>query len=64
MNEQFVTEILDKLRSRELHEYMITKENFMDFRRVLVAQEDFKQFRGIAKHNGEILYKYEDEPRS
>ncbi|WP_331254636.1 hypothetical protein [Sutcliffiella horikoshii] len=64
VNEALATEILDKLKNRELHEYKIQKEEFMIFRKVLVAREDFKHYRGIAKHKGEVVYQYMQEARS
>lgn len=64
MEEQFVNEILNKLRDKELHEYRVTNDQFLAFRKVLVAREDFKHFRGIAQHRGEVIYTYLDEPRS
>ncbi|XKG86218.1 hypothetical protein LG307_07760 [Sutcliffiella horikoshii] len=64
MNESLAKEILDKLKSGELHEYKIQKEDFMIFRKVLVARDDFKHFRGIAKHKGEVVYQYTQEARS
>ncbi len=56
--------ILDKLRNREIEEYLVVKENFLAFREVLVKEEDFKFFRGIAQHQGAVIYTYMDEPRS
>jgi hypothetical protein len=64
MNEQFITEILNKLRDRELHEYRVTNEHFLAFRKVLVDRADFKHFRGIALHGGEVIYTYLEQPRS
>ncbi|KMJ58289.1 hypothetical protein AB685_10285 [Bacillus sp. LL01] len=64
MNESLAEEVLDKLKNGELHEYRIQKEEFMIFRKVLVARDDFKHFRGIAKHNGEVVYQYMQEARS
>ncbi|MBD3843493.1 MAG: hypothetical protein IE909_16745 [Campylobacterales bacterium] len=64
MNEELAGEILDKLKNGELHQYMVTKEEFMEFRKVLVSRDDFKHFRGIAKHNGEVIYQYMQEARS
>ncbi|MDX5475577.1 MAG: hypothetical protein LPK00_08560 [Bacillaceae bacterium] len=64
MEEKLITEILDKLKNGEFNEYTVTKEVFMDFRKVLVNREDFKQFRGIAKHNGSVIYKYTETARS
>lgn len=64
MNEELATEILDKLKSGELPHYLVTKEEFMEFRKVLVERHDFKHFRGIAKHKGEVVYQYIQEARS
>lgn len=64
MNELEIQAILDQLANREIAEYKITKDFFMDFRKQLVKREDFKQFRGNAQHNGEVIYTYLDEPRS
>nr|WP_263328209.1 hypothetical protein [Neobacillus sp. Marseille-Q6967] len=64
MNEQFVIEILDKLKSGELSEYYVKNEDFMEFRQVLVKREDFKHFRGISQRGGDVLYRYTLDPRS
>jgi hypothetical protein len=55
---------IDQLVNREITEFTVMKEEFMEFRMLLVKREDFKHFRGTAKHNGEIVYQYLDEPRS
>ncbi|MEH7204067.1 hypothetical protein V7130_16315, partial [Bacillus safensis] len=31
---------------------------------VLVNQDDFKHFRGIAKHGGDVIFEYLTEARS
>ncbi|MCM3767418.1 hypothetical protein [Neobacillus niacini] len=64
MNQEHITEILNKLMTGELSEYYVTKENFMEFRQVLVKRKDFKHFRGIAQRDGNVLYQYLSEPRS
>jgi hypothetical protein len=64
VNEQFVNEILDKLMNGELSEYYVKKDEFMEFRKVLVKRQDFKHFRGIGQHGGDVLYQYLKEPRS
>ncbi|WP_223700546.1 hypothetical protein [Sutcliffiella deserti] len=64
MNEELAAEILNKLKSGDLTQYKVTKEEFMAFRKVLVNREDFKHFRGIARHNGEVIYHYMQEARS
>ncbi|MEH7098232.1 hypothetical protein [Neobacillus vireti] len=64
MKEDLVTEILDKLMNGELSEYYVSKQEFMDFRKVLVRRKDFKHFRGIGQRGGDVLYQYLKEPRS
>ncbi|OIK14477.1 abortive phage infection protein [Bacillus sp. MUM 13] len=59
-----VHEILEKLASKEFENYRVSKEQFMDFRNVLVKRNDFKHFRGTAQHNGEVIYEYTENPRS
>ncbi|MBL4952494.1 hypothetical protein RCG24_09155 [Neobacillus sp. OS1-32] len=64
MNEDFVNDILNRLKTGELSEYYVKNEDFMDFRRVLVKREDFKHFRGIGQRGGDVLFQYLKEPRS
>ncbi|PLT34393.1 hypothetical protein [Bacillus sp. V5-8f] len=64
MQEQDAKEILEKLANREMGEYRITKEEFLAFRQFLVKRADFKHFKGIAQHGGDVIYRYMDEPRS
>ncbi|WP_419883658.1 abortive phage infection protein [Peribacillus sp. B-H-3] len=64
MDKTQVQEILEKLASNEIDNYKVSKEQFMDFRNVLVKRDDFKHFRGTAQHNGEVIYEYTESPRS
>ncbi len=64
MTEELAIEILEKLKSGELEEYLVSKDEFFSFRQVLVKREDFKHYRGIAKRGGDVLYQYLQEPRS
>ncbi len=64
MSEAEILEQLQLLRDREIEEIHIEKDDFLTFRAILVKQKDFKQFRGIAKHGGNIDYRYLDSPRS
>ncbi len=64
MNEEFVSEVLGNLRSGELKEFYVNKQDFLLFRKVLVERDDFKHFRGIAQRNGDVLYQYLENPRS
>ncbi|MFZ3589538.1 abortive phage infection protein [Bacillus sp. DJP31] len=64
MDRSEIEMIVEKLRSREIEEYLVSKVDFMAFREVLVKEEDFKYFRGIAQHQGAVIYTYMDEARS
>ncbi|MDQ0162242.1 hypothetical protein [Bacillus alveayuensis] len=64
MDEKLANDILDKLKDGELNEYLVTKEQFMIFRKVLVSRPDFKHFRGIAQRGGNVIYQYLQDPRS
>jgi hypothetical protein len=64
MNEQLISEILEKLKSGDLSEYNVKNEDFMEFRQVLVKRKDFKHFRGIGQRGGDVLYQYTETPRS
>ncbi|MFS0861836.1 hypothetical protein [Fredinandcohnia sp. 179-A 10B2 NHS] len=64
MNEQFVNEILNKLRDGELNEYLVKNDQFLEFRSVLVKREDFKHFQGTALHGGDVKYRYQSVSRS
>ncbi|MFC5711163.1 hypothetical protein ACFPU1_00050 [Thalassorhabdus alkalitolerans] len=59
MNEQEAKEELEKMRTGEKEELLVTKEHFLSFREVLVAQDDFQAFRGRAGHYGKVIYTYE-----
>ncbi len=56
--------VIERLRNREIEEFLVLKENFLAFREVLVKEEDFKFFRGVAMHQGATMYSYMDEARS
>ncbi|WP_428908823.1 hypothetical protein [Niallia sp. Krafla_26] len=64
MTEEMAINILEKLRNGEMEEYLIAKDEFLSFRQVLIKQEDFKHFRGIAQIGGDVLYQYFKEPIS
>lgn len=64
MNEQFVNEILNKLRDGELNEYLVKNDQFLEFRSVLVKRDDFKHFQGTALHGGDVKYRYLSVARS
>ncbi len=64
MSEETIIQFIEKLREGELDEWLVLKEDFLEVRKVIVAQEDFKHFRGIAKHGGQVIYQYTFEARS
>lgn len=64
MEEQEIAAILDELRNKGIDEYRVSKSDFLQFRNVLITQEDFKFFRGIAQQGGDIIYTYMEKPRS
>lgn len=53
---------LDRLRSGEISTLKVAKDEFLEFRKVLIEQEDFKHFRGTAYHLGITEYEYTEEP--
>ncbi|MBD1380402.1 hypothetical protein [Metabacillus arenae] len=64
MDEQTVNTVLNELRSGELKEYHVSKDQFLTFRKILVDRVDFKHFRGIAQHGGSVIFRYLENPRS
>ncbi|MDQ0214836.1 hypothetical protein J2S13_001233 [Oikeobacillus pervagus] len=57
-------ELMDQLKNGEIEKIYVKKEDFLTFRRLLVAREDFKHFRGIADRGGNVEYEYLEEARS
>jgi hypothetical protein len=55
---------LEDLKEGNVTSITIEKENFLEFREVLILREDFKHFRGIAKQGGIVIYTYEKSARS
>jgi hypothetical protein len=64
MKEDFFNQQLDLLKNGIISEYFVSKEEFLQFRQVLVKRPDFKHFRGIAKREGAVIYQYLETPRS
>jgi hypothetical protein len=54
--------MLEQLKQGEIPSITVPKEDFLDFRNVLVQREDFKHFRGAAYHHGITIYTYTEEP--
>lgn len=51
--------MIEKLRSGELGQYLVTKVDFPVFREVLVKQADKEKIRGEAQKGGEVIYTYD-----
>ncbi|PLR75590.1 hypothetical protein CU633_20340 [Bacillus sp. V3-13] len=64
MDKQLINEILDSLKSGNMSEYYVKKDDFLLFRSVLTAREDFKHFRGIAQRGGDVIFTYQPVPGS
>ncbi|UUV25246.1 MULTISPECIES: hypothetical protein [Lysinibacillus] len=56
--------MLKQLQNGERESIEIQKEEFYEFREILVKNPLFKHFRGEAKQNGRIIYTYTETPRS
>lgn len=56
--------LLEALKNGEETSVTVSKQEFPRFREMLIAREDFKHFRGEAKHNGQVIYTYLKEARS
>lgn len=55
-------ELLDRLKAGEIDSITVEKGDFLAFRTVLIARDDFKHFRGEAFHHGKTIYKFTEEP--
>ncbi|MFS0782503.1 hypothetical protein [Bacillus sp. 1P06AnD] len=64
MDNETANNLLKQLKSKEIHEVIVSKEDFLTFREQLVKREDFKHFAGNAKHGGITVYTYHDVARS
>lgn len=56
--------MIEMLKNGELESIEITKDEFWEFREVLVSDEKFKHFRGEAKQGGRVIYTYSKVPRA
>lgn len=56
--------MLKQLQNGEINSIEIDKEQFYEFREVLVKHPLFKHFRGEAKQNGLVIYTFQEIPRS
>ena len=63
MNKEEITSVLEQLKDGTRSELTVSKEDFLTFRQVLVARDDFKHFKGTARRGGDIVYQYLQDPR-
>lgn len=56
--------MIEMLKNGEIESIEITKDEFWEFREVLVSDEKFKHFRGEAKQGGRVIYMYSKVPRA
>ena len=57
--EQYFIDQLNQLRQNDIQELMVSKEDFLTFRKVWLEQEDKNYFIGYAKRQGKVIYRYE-----
>lgn len=57
-------EMIEKLKNGEITSIEISKEEFLEFREILVNDEKFKHFKGVAKQGGSVIYTFSETPRS
>jgi hypothetical protein len=53
-----ILKVIDQLRNGEVKELFIDNNDFLNFRSLLVIQDDFKNFHGTAQRGGNVLYRY------
>ncbi|MBS8263247.1 hypothetical protein DYI25_02205 [Mesobacillus boroniphilus] len=64
MDKEQAVRMLESLKNKEVEEIFVAKQDFMDFRELLVVRQDFKHIRGIAQRGGDVIFRYMDEARS
>lgn len=64
LDQNAIQDILEKLKDGTISEYLVKKDDFLPFREVLVKRSDFKHFRGIGQRGGDVMYQYQEVPRS
>ncbi|MDN4492330.1 hypothetical protein [Ureibacillus aquaedulcis] len=56
--------LIDQLKTGDIESITIPKEEFLQFRRLLVQDEMFKHFRGEAQQGGDVTFTFLKVPRS
>lgn len=57
-------QLIEQLRTGKIDHIAVSKEQFEQFRQIIVNLPDFKHFRGEAKQGGGVIFTYLEEPRS
>ena len=57
-------QLIEQLKKGEVESIKIPKEEFLQFRTLLVCDEMFKHFRGEAQQGGDVIFTFLKEPRS
>ncbi len=57
-------QMINQLRNGEVSSIEIKKEEYLQFREVLVKDAQFKHFRGEAKQGGNIVFTFLEVPRT
>ncbi|NSL50627.1 hypothetical protein [Calidifontibacillus erzurumensis] len=60
-NKEHFKEMIDKLRKNELDHLLVTKQEFLVFREVLMEQKDKEKIVGEAKKGGQIIYRFKGD---
>ncbi|WP_100332002.1 hypothetical protein [Bacillus xiapuensis] len=63
MTREEAERLLEDLKNGNIQECLVSKDQFMVFRDVLVKREDFKHFKGVARRGGTVCYSYMQEAR-
>lgn len=56
--------LIDQLRNGDVQSILIKKEEFLQFRELLLKDEQFKHFRGEAKQGGDVVFTFIQQARS
>lgn len=56
--------LIEQLRNGEVQSILIKKEEFLQFRELLIKDAQFKHFRGEAKQGGDVVFTFLQQPRS
>ena len=61
MSKEEIEAIIEKIRNGEIKQNEVTKDEFPEFREVLINQKDKEKIRGEAKKGGGVIYTHVNE---